>query len=174
MMSESYFPPLAFSDRPDLHAFIENWYASHLQALGEAAIYHPTSKRHSEVYRFLWLRTFHHPLIFRLDVAPDLTGIVSYKEAGGAGGYAPGDLVEEESKLVSQALVSEFSAALNELGFWQMPSSQAHGGCDGSEWVLEAFQSDKYHVVSRWCGGDLRELALMLVGFSGHQVLPDY
>ena len=70
------------------------------------------------------------------------------KEASGAGGYAPGDLVVDRCVSVS---------------------AQASRGrsVDGAQWIIEAVSGGNYHLVDRWKGGDLREGTLLLVKYSG-------
>jgi hypothetical protein len=51
---------------PDaLDTFINQWYSKMLFALGEPVVsnYHGDK----EIYRFTWLRTFHHPVSVRLE-----------------------------------------------------------------------------------------------------------
>lgn len=57
-----YFPTLREYPRQD--SFVQNWYASTLYALREPIL----SKGYvgHDVYRFLWLRSFHRPAVFTL------------------------------------------------------------------------------------------------------------
>jgi hypothetical protein len=57
-----YFP--ALSNDPSLDSFVQNWYASTLYAMREPIL----SKEYMghDIYRFLWLRSFHRPVVFSL------------------------------------------------------------------------------------------------------------
>lgn len=57
-----YFP--ALSNDPSLDSFVQKWYSSTLFALREPIL----SKEYigHDVYRFLWLRSFHRPVVFSL------------------------------------------------------------------------------------------------------------
>jgi hypothetical protein len=69
------------------------WYAMYLTALRERPLC-CNSSGSAEVYRFTWLRTFHHPVVISLE--HDLKGrwLMHTKVTSGAGGYEPGILAE--------------------------------------------------------------------------------
>src|SRR5215471_9631010 len=83
-----YFPEGSLGDTHAEHEFAAAWYSKHLAALSEPPLW-KVSRQHPAVeeYRFLWLRTFHHPLSVRLTVASDSAGTLTYKETSGKGGY---------------------------------------------------------------------------------------
>lgn len=59
-----YFPLNSFSNKPDLDSFIQNWYSSALYSFKEPHL-SQDYVGHS-IYRFLWLRSFHRPVVFTL------------------------------------------------------------------------------------------------------------
>ena len=61
--------------------FKEEWYSQHLIAMGEPLL--PDGA--NEVYRFLWLRTFHNPIMIRLTYDPKGCDLIA-KRLDGAGG----------------------------------------------------------------------------------------
>src|SRR4051794_34102142 len=66
-----YFPPESFIANPAIHQTKVEWYSSKLAALHEGSLWEVSQGQPSiEVYRFLWLRTFHHPVTVRINVTP--------------------------------------------------------------------------------------------------------
>ena len=70
-----YFPLKSFRDTAKgvgLDSFLVVWYSRQLFALREPVIY--ADKSQNEIYRFTWLRTFHHPVASRM-AYPNLSGM---------------------------------------------------------------------------------------------------
>ncbi len=59
-----YFPKNSFSEKPGLDSFIQNWYSSSLYNLKEPVL--SGNYIGHDIYRFLWLRSFHRPAVFTL------------------------------------------------------------------------------------------------------------
>jgi len=59
-----YFASNSFSDKPRADSFVQNWYSSALYSFKEPVL----SKGFlgHNIYRFLWLRSFHRPVVFTL------------------------------------------------------------------------------------------------------------
>ncbi|HEY6376983.1 MAG TPA: hypothetical protein VIX90_15800 [Edaphobacter sp.] len=141
------------------------WYSSQLRALEEPSLYSLSKSTSVESYRFLWLRTFHHPIAIRLDPNPDGTSTLIVKVASGAAGFRPGVLGEQRSQLVSKEQTQAFLKRVSELRFWDAPNPvNDQRGTDGSQWIIEGVRAGRYHVVDRWTPskGVVRELGMML------------
>lgn len=59
-----YFPVNSFSDRPSSDSFVQNWFSSALYSFKEPILSKNFVGRN--IYRFLWLRSFHRPVVFTL------------------------------------------------------------------------------------------------------------
>jgi hypothetical protein len=119
----------------------------------------------SESYRFLWLRTFHHPIAVRLETRPNGTSLLIIKIASGEGGYNPGVLSENNSRLLTKEETTAFLSKVNEVGFWNAPNPVSEDtGEDGSQWIIEGSKGGRYHVVDRWSptNGVCRQLGILL------------
>jgi len=118
----------------------------------EPSLWDLSKSTSAESYRFLWLRTFHHPVSARLDVAGDGAGELVVKVLSGAGGYNPGHLIQNRRIKVSKESVDHFLELLNKADFWNVPTEPELGGvgCDGAQWIIEAAKGGRYHVVDRW------------------------
>jgi hypothetical protein len=159
-----YFPKSSVDLRGD--EFKNKWYSSQLRALQEPSLSPLTKTPSSESYRFLWLRTFNHPVTIRLDPKPDGTGVLTTKVANGSGGFRPGVLIENTSKVLTKEQTQEFLSRVNKLNFWTAPNPvDDQKGTDGSQWIIEGVKGGQYHVVDRWLPRDgiARELGMMLV-----------
>lgn len=143
-----FFPTNVLAPRPDLHAFKDQWYVSHLLAMQEQPLYPPAPDQ-TLVYRLLFLPTFRQPAVVRLSEAGGAWRSVC-KQSDGRGGYFPGQLVGEAERELSSAEARQFARLLERVGFWDMPSSEDTAGLDGSRAVLEGARVGEYHVVDRW------------------------
>jgi hypothetical protein len=153
-----YFPPAA------LQVSTADWYSKHLTALQEPSLYAMRTERGTEVYRFLWLRTFHHPVAVRVVCKEDGDTIVC-KTCAGAGGYEPGRLILNRSAPFSPQQKTQLKTLLESSGFWELPSKDTSLGLDGSQWIVEAVKDGRYHIVDRWSpqSGAVRDLGLFLI-----------
>jgi hypothetical protein len=124
-----------------------------------------------ESYRFLWMRSFHHPVLIELINRGSGNSTVTYRELNGKGGYSLGRLIENKSYDVYKKLgkgkfpeemVQSFVDTIYkeaELDVWKQPYElvQTIGidgtelvGMDGATWTIEAVKNGKCHVVTRW------------------------
>jgi len=59
-----YFPIKSFSDKPSIDSLVQNWYSSALYSFKEPILSHDFTGHN--IFRFLWLRSFHRPIVFSL------------------------------------------------------------------------------------------------------------
>jgi hypothetical protein len=69
---------------PAIDDFRREWYTEHLAAMSEPAL----MAGPGETYRFLWLRSFHHPIAIRLSCTNGTCQLAAVR-TGGKGGYEP-------------------------------------------------------------------------------------
>jgi len=161
-----YFPPETFGDDPRLDQFVYGWYSRELKAMGEPSLFESSKNPAIESYRFLWLRSFHHPVVVRVDLQTDGSATLITKLGSGAGGYPPGKLIANRSRLLTKEELQTLIAHINASGFWQRPSYERNkAGTDGAEWVVEAAVRGKYHLVSEWSpkDGPIHDLGLLFL-----------
>ncbi len=146
--------------------FKAKWYSMQLKALQEPSLFALSKDREAESYRFLWLRTFHHPVAVRLDrLQSDGSWVLVTKVASGAGGYSPGRLVTNTSRKLTAPEVQDFLSRIQKAQFWSAPNPvNDQTGTDGSQWIIEGVKEGHYHVVDRWMPkhGPARDLGLFL------------
>lgn len=154
--------------RPPVDDLRREWYSKHLGAMGEP----PLPEGSAETYRFLWLRSFHHPIAVRvvcIEKACELTGL----RTDGHGGYEPGSVVERKTRRLSEAEVAGFREMLARVQFWGSQPTDDRIGLDGAQWVLEGRRGPAYHLWDVWSpetsgpSAAFREMCLQLVRLSG-------
>jgi hypothetical protein len=169
------FFPKSPADRRDRNFDpVQNeWYGKHLRAMNQRSLLTGKSNTDDlETYRFIWLRTFHHPVMVEI-TRGRLEGILRSIETNGAGGYDPGKLYRTDNKSFSKEEWCHFNELLNQANFWSTPSiDEDVGGYDGSQWILEGVRGDRYHVVDRWTPheGAYYQACLYLLTLSGRDV----
>jgi hypothetical protein len=168
----AYFPSGALSPkRDDLDAFEQCWYGGQLKAMGEPVLHTLVLPPNGEVYRFTWLRTFHHPIAVRLERRGDSVRLFAI-ELDGAGGYAPGKPVRRIDREVSTTEWADLRKAFERAVFWDLPPTTERFGNDGAQWILEGRRTDQYHLAVRWTpdvdGPDaaFRELCLHILSLA--------
>jgi hypothetical protein len=160
-----YFPNGVLSADRRTDEFMQKRYSEQLAALREPSLWESSKTQQTQSYRFLWLRTFHHPIAIRVDVNPDGTSQLTTKMTSGKGGYAPGKLIKNLTVTLSKEQTDWFIGKIELYRFWQLPSVQETGGNDGAQWVVEGIKDHAYHIVDRWTpkDGDVRAIGLVLI-----------
>lgn len=147
---------------------------SHLTSMQEPSLWR--SARKIETYRLLWLRSFDHPMAFRLIVKADGTSELVTKKTNGEGGHEPGALVLNKTTQIDARETRIILKALTRIGFWNLPADEGRGerGLDGSQWIIEGVKDGKYHRIDRRIGGEIKSWALLLMRKSGEDLEPIY
>ena len=151
-----------------LDDFQREWYSRHLLALGESIL--PEGR--GETYRFLWLRSFHRPIVVRVVCLEKACEIVA-RRSDGEGGYEPGTVVERKARKLSDGDVARVRDLLARAQFWRPQPKDSRIGLDGAQWVLEGRRGRDYHLWDVWSPeaagpfAQFRELCLQLVRLSG-------
>ncbi len=144
--------------------FLNDWYGSFLKSMGEESLL--KDSKDTEVYRFLWLRTFDYPIFVRVEKRNDSIKLFS-KEMDGDARYVTGKVLRKVNKNLDVAQWNEFLSLLEKSQYWQMPMNGATGR-DGSNWILEGVRDNRYHIVDRWSpeNGEYREACIYLLKLS--------
>jgi hypothetical protein len=178
---QQYFPDHTFDERDKVEDFTVSWYSSQLKALKEDSLWQLSQESpKQQVYRFIWLRSFHRPVVVRLDVQPDGSGLLTTKVGSGAGGYGPGKLIVDRRKKMSKEVVDTLLAHVEEEQYWTLPTREKQDpnvvNLDGAQWVLEGVRNGAYKVVDRWSpkDGPIRDLGItMAIGLANMKLLYD-
>jgi len=145
---------LYFDTKPDykdttanaVTAFVNAWYSKILFTFKEPILkgYHGNK----EIYRFTWLRSFHHPVSIRLEKQGDRI-LLFTKVFSGAGGYEPGELIVDKITEVTPQEYNTLISKVEETRFWSLPTGIEDSSNDGAEWIVEIAKNRSYHMVTR-------------------------
>jgi len=165
------------SGKPPLDAYDLAWYSKHLAAMGESNL----PRGGGESYRFLWLRTFNHPIAVRISPVGSQCVVVA-KELDGAGGYAPGKLARRIVRTLPDEACVPLKGLIEAVGFWRSPPPDPSDpdllNFDGAQWVLEGRRGTAYHVWHVWSPDEsgpqasFRRLCLEMIRLSGLTLNP--
>jgi hypothetical protein len=152
LIGQQYFPPGVLGETQESHKFSIDWYSKHVTALQEPSLWELSNRDlKAHLYRFLWFRSFDHPIAIRLAVKPDGTGFLTTKMTSGQGGYEPGRLIRNRVAHSSEKQTQWFLDRIEEANYWSLPSHEESGvALDGAQWIFEAIKGGKYHIVDRW------------------------
>ena len=158
---ETYFPPHSFSPIQRLDNSEANQTVWMLHLLGETSLLTKSKLPGIEVYRFLWLPSFKHPVSVRMEVRTDGTALITTTVAPGSAGfpYTCKGPVQTVTKTLTLEQIQTFRALVQSVAFWSIPSSMKNDqtGTDGSVWIIEAVKDGHYHMVNRCSPVDSRE-----------------
>lgn len=141
------------------------WYAKFLGVMGEKSLLYNLGE--TEIYRFLWLRTFHHPIFVRIEKRDNSIQLFSKEFDGRANGYT-GKELRNEKRILNEQQWCNFLSLLEKSEYWKIPTDYTMGR-DGANWILEGVKDGRYHVVNRWSpeNHEYREACIYLLKLSG-------
>jgi len=130
-------------------------YAIHLKALHEPSLWEQSRKNpKAEVYRFLWLRTFHHPIAVRVIVRTSGSAWIHSEMTSGHAGYEPGRLARYNISWMTKGKTQSFLSALQGTNFWNLPTDEVFPpntvNLDGAHWIIEGIKDGTYHIIDRF------------------------
>jgi hypothetical protein len=132
-----------------------------------------------EVYRFLWLRSFHDPVVLRLVARGGTASLVVRRRQGIMG--EPGLFIVDRTVPVSPAQLAEFLRLLEASRFWNPPAFPPGDVIysDGATWMLEGVRDGHYRAMDvhspdeTGLPGAYRSACLYLLTLSGLQIPTD-
>jgi hypothetical protein len=164
-----YFPVRAFDDGwSGADGTFDEWYGKHLRVMGELSLLDVTNPD-TETYRFLWLRSFEHPISVRIERRGYFFSLRSV-ELSGTGGNDPGKIIRTDDVEIFSDQWCRFTSLIDKMQFWEKPTSSGSSlGRDGAQWILEGVNDERYHIVHRWSPKDdsFREACIYLLELSG-------
>lgn len=179
----TYFPPglgkptvrCKFGDRPlqpILSDFERDWYSHQLAAANEPSLYLASQAKRpasAGTLRFTWLRSFHVPVVIRIETSgPNAHRLVA-KQLSGAGGYDPGKVAKTIDRPLTPTEVERLQTVLTRSRVFEVPPDPCGGGCDGAQWIFEAVEKDQYRFASLWTpqGDPARDVGQFLMSLTG-------
>ena len=157
-----YFPPDSVSD------FEQEWYASHLFAMGEPILSSSGKSPDYFALRLLYLPTWGRPIAIRYEV----NGAHAVRRAvmlSGDGGYDPGQIKADHTTTPTQQQIAKLLLSLAESGYWSLAEKEQVMGTDGSQLILETIRNGQHKVLVRWTpeyNSDTRNLAKLVAFYT--------
>ena len=145
-----------------LDTFVNSWYSKMLFGLKEPILKNYQGDK--EIYRFTWLRTFHHPVSLRIEKQGNIIKLF-IKVCNGAGGYDPKKIIFDTTINATTKQFKTLLQKIDNINFWNLITEQRYDtGKDGSELIIEAIKDNKYHMVTRWTPSIQRQRNFRSVG----------
>lgn len=152
----TYFPKSGVTKRYETRpGYISNfcnvWYSQVLNSCSEPVLFN--YKGEEEIYRFSWFRSFHSPVVIRIQ-KKGFSFHFSAKVLQEGYEDVPDEVIDSTERFMNFFEWHVFKEKLGKAGFWQLPVEDTEEqGMDGAQWVMEGIQNGKYHVVERWSAG---------------------
>ncbi len=187
MLGGCFGSPLARSSRAldaeTEYRQLDQEVTAYLQLLEEPLMEPPYGET-LEMYRFVWRRTFHHPIVIRIVRSDDQITLIG-KQFTGAGGYEHGELDLRVKHAITPEHWANFQHLLTITAFWEMPSVEPEKRTpngdmiimlDGASWMLEGIHHGRRHIVHRrfmMDYPDFQQACLYLLTLSEIPVAPE-
>jgi hypothetical protein len=148
LAAQQYFPPGVLDSTAAS-------YSRDLKALHEPSLWELSQRDpKAEAYRFLWLRSSHHPVAVRLVVKPSGSGWIHTRMTSGKGGYQPGRIIRYGVSWLTKRKTQSFLTALQSADFWKLPTLAGEkmdaGAGYGSQWIVEGVKGGQYQIIDRF------------------------
>jgi hypothetical protein len=138
--------PAEFRESP----FMECWAASELQHMGESLLL--ATPPDTEVYRFTWLRSFHEPIVVRVERRGSKSSLIGV--VGSPSSY-PKEIRKHVSRALSPLEWEAVQAHFVEAHFWPPTPLHRYPGeavcVDGAVWIFEGVRHGNYRALSMSC-----------------------
>ncbi len=151
-------------------------YAAPLRALREPDL--ATISDGREMYRVLWLRSFHEAIAVR--IVKDGSHFSVITSVGPVWGHEDSSPPRRDSMALDPGgwAALQLRTALRD--FWHLRAPVNKYGLDGAEWILEGRRNGTYHAVDWWSPrpgegreGEYRHLLLDILSYGTDRVAPN-
>lgn len=158
----SYVPAGIWRD-PEQEAHFERWFGDQLRAMREPVLSRMRDRAgFRRRFRMLVLPSFHPAYAIRIDEEAAGGARVRIVRLGGAGGYTPGGIKQEESFTLGADAVRQIDAAIEASGLAALAPDSDRSLClDGARFVFELIDERSNRFVTRHqceLGGALESL----------------
>jgi hypothetical protein len=158
--------------QPVLGDFERKWYSRHLAAAGERPLHQPPPpavEGAAATLRFTWLRSFHAPVVIRVETDAAGERRLFARQLSGAGGYDPGHVEKRLERALTRRESKRLEAALEGTRLFDRPGDPCELGVDGAQWIFESSGPGGYRFASYWTPreGSANRLGLLLMELTG-------
>jgi len=155
-LSSKGVDPYRYEKNPELDEMIRDGISRVLRDMDEPSLWEASQKQKSEIYRFIWLRSFSQPIAVRLTIDVDGSGDLVVKALSRSHGDDAASLVMDQRSHLPPIEVRSFIEKLTKADFWDLPTDRLEDmyGRDGATWIMEGTNDGAYHIVKRWSPRD--------------------
>lgn len=153
------------------------WYSSTLAQAGERPLAELAAAEPERFHiRLLWLRTFHHPMIVRIEAEASGKAVLEAKLLSGQGGFEVGEVARSLRRELSPAEIRAIRNTLERFSLAAEPAGTCELGTDGAQWIVELADGGRYAFYDRWTPekGAVREVGLAMLRLTGFDLEPIY
>jgi len=161
------------NDKSPLEKSYKNWYCSPLIAMDEPGAPLAKPGSFSEVYRFLWYRSFDPAVVVTVKLASRTEGVITAHALANWSGFQTspldGNHVPERPAPLDKTGISAIHAVVQSTNFWNLPTEfhvdMGFGRLstpipakdevvviDGAIWIIEGLQNNRYHLIGDFGG----------------------
>jgi hypothetical protein len=164
---------------PLLSDFHDAWFSKHLAAAEEPSLFEQSLRPPQDTvasYRFTWLRSFHAPIIVRIEERRGGVMSLTAKRLSGKGGYDPGVLDGVITRPLTAKEGVDVRRAFAASDFVAFKPNPCDVATDGAQWVVEGLAGGKYRVVHQQSPqkGPVRRIGLVLLFLTNWNIGPVY
>ena len=166
--------------QPVLYDFSADWYSGVLSDFEEPSLYRRPADAPRSV-RFTWIRSFHDPIVVRIDTLTDGSSRLTAKQNPAGAGFGPEARIpgppRRMMRLLNPVEEEALDRALAASRLFEVESSGCQTGVDGAQWIVEGadpIKGYRFRDVQSPQAGLERDLGLFLLGLTGWDVEPIY
>ncbi len=169
----------ALERRLVMDEFEDQWFSGELSAFREPSLYARAASAPRSL-RLTWLRSFHDPVVVRIDSRGDGSAVMTARRRPGGHGFGSQGGVDREQEIVrflSTAEAVALARIVDETGLFESPPSGCSCCLDGAQWIIEGVDPHAgYRYRSRQSPdeGLERVIGLHLLTLTGWNLEPIY
>jgi hypothetical protein len=145
----------------------------HVVAAGQRTLWQRRDEAGLHAYQFVWARSFHHPVLVRIEMKGGVARLQAWVLTG-KGGFDSGTVGRTVTRDLTAAEHHEVIASFERSDWRRLAPDEQSAGLDGARWTLEAAGGAGYHVTRRWSpeSGTVRAIGLLLLGLANIRITP--
>lgn len=162
-----YIPKTEFTDLESYESNLPRLFSDYLKAANEPVIFDDSSVAFA--VRLTIQGAFKGGIVVRVEENRNGDAVAQFKRFGPKRPDNTEPLVEQGEIRLTKNAIMELRKFVAQQGFWAVTNKQEVIGSDGSYWVVEVKDGQKYHVVYRWwpSGGPVFEIGTALLNLAG-------
>ena len=167
-------------EEPVISDFERDWFGGELRAFEEPSLYltseNPPSG-HQRTVRLTLIRSFHDPVVVRIEQRGDGSAILTAKQRPGGQGFGRPLASRRIERPLTASETAELESVLASTQVLDQDGKDCFAGVDGANWIVEAAEvGGRYIYVQRWTPrkGAVRKFGEFMLSLTGWNLDPVY